>query len=158
MALYRDGRIRIRSWPTLAGETQEMDAWRQTPPCLVEQGTLNPLLPTEHTTRKWGAAQGGDREIRRSALAIDAGGRSLIYAFGDWVTATLLAEALALAGAQDAAELDINWSYTKFYFIEHPEGAPPRIGSTIIEKAEYSPSNYISKPSHRDFFYLTRKP
>lgn len=157
VALYRDGGIRIRSWPTLAPEASAMESWRQAPPCLVEQGVLNPRLESEFRTRKWGAAQGGDREIRRSALALDATGRTLLYAFGDWISAGQLAEALAHAGMHDAAELDINWSYTRFYFMEHPDDGPVRIGGSIVPKAKYNAKNYTTKFSYRDFFYLTTK-
>ena len=158
VALYPDGRIRIRSWPVLAADASAMLGWRQAPPCLVEQGTLNPELATEFRTRKWGAAQGGDREIRRSALALDESGRALVYAFGDWISAGQLAEALVAAGLFDATELDINWSYTRFYFIEHPSDGPPRISGSIIPKAKYNNKNYTSKFSYRDFFYVTMKP
>ncbi len=157
VALYADGRIRVQSWPGLAPEVGGMHAWRQAPPCLVEQGTSNPRLANEFRTRKWGAAQGGDREIRRSALALDESGRTLVYAFGDWITAGQLAEVLARAGMFDAAELDINWSYTRFYFIEHPVGGPPKIAGSIIPKAKYNAKNYTSKFSYRDFFYVTLK-
>ncbi len=153
VALYEGGDIRIRSWPTLAPEANQMFAWRQAPPCLVEQGELNPRLATEFRTRKWGAAQGGDREIRRSALALDESGRTLVYAFGDWITAGQLAEALKHAGLHDATELDINWSYTRFYFMEHgPEG--PQIAGSIVPKAKFNKKNYTSKFSYRDFFYV----
>jgi hypothetical protein len=157
VALYSDGRIRVRSWPVLAPDAGNMVAWRQAPPCLLEQGVQNPRLESEFRTRKWGAAQGGDREIRRSALALDESGRALIYAFGDWISAGQLAEALAVAGMYDATELDINWSYTRFYFIEHPSDGSPRIAGSIIPKAKYNKRNYISKFSYRDFFYVTLK-
>jgi hypothetical protein len=157
VALYPDGRIRIRSWPVIAPDVAKLRWWRQAPPCLVEQGELNPRLPSEFRTRKWGAAQGGDREIRRSALALDESRRTLLYAFGDWITAGQLAAALAHAGFFDATELDINWSYTRFYFIEHPDDGPPRISGSIVPKAKYNTKNYTSKFSYRDFFYLTLK-
>jgi hypothetical protein len=157
VALGAGGEIVIGSWPAIEAQASSMRAWRQTPPCLVEAGAKNPALAGEMNSRKWGAAQGGDREIRRSAVALDAGGRTLFYAFGDWVTANLLADALHAAGAVAAAELDINWSYTRFFFIEHPAGAPPRIGESIVPKLEYSPNTYVTKPASRDFFYVVAK-
>ena len=156
VALYRDGRIRIRGWNELQGEVAEMHAWRQTPPCLVEQGTLNERLKGEFRSRKWGAAAGGDREIRRSAIGLDESGRTLFYAFGDWVSAGQLAAALKAAGVHDAAQLDINWSYTRFFLFEHVDGVP-HIARSIIPKAKFSPNRYIDKPSYRDFFYVTKR-
>jgi hypothetical protein len=153
VAFFDDGRLAIASWPTLAQERAR--AFRQTPPCLVEKGEVNPALAAEMASRKWGAAAGGDREIRRSAIGLDASGRTLFYGFGDWITASMLAEAMKRVGAHDVAELDINWSYTRFFVFDHPPGELPVIASTIVPKLEYSPRAYVEKPSSRDFFYLT---
>ncbi|MBI4701210.1 MAG: hypothetical protein HY744_08645 [Deltaproteobacteria bacterium] len=150
-------RLRLASWMRLAAEEKDMLAYRQTPACLIEQGQLEPRLRTEFRTRRWGSAKGGALDIRRSAIGLDATGRTLFYAFGDWVSAKMLAEALARAGVADAAELDINWSFTHFFFFEHPPGAPPRIRSSLVSKAEYSADRYTTKPSARDFFYVVRR-
>jgi hypothetical protein len=158
VGIGHDGDIVIASWPALEPKAASLWAWRQTPPCLVEQGAVNPRLAGELASRKWGAAQGGDRDIRRSALALDPSGRTLIYAFGDWVTATLLAEALHAAGAAHAAELDINWSYTRFFFMEQTAEGTPRIAESIVPKLEYSPKSYTQKPAARDFFYVLARP
>jgi len=163
VALHTDGGVRIGSWPVIAPTASTLRGWRQTPPCLVEQGVVNERLKNEFRTRKWGAAAGGDREIRRSAIGLDQSGRTLFYGFGDWVTAGDIAAAMSAAGAHDAAQLDINWSYTRFFTFDHPTGshdgaAPPRIAGSIVPKAKWSPNRYISKPSYRDFFYLTADP
>jgi hypothetical protein len=155
VGIEQGGAIRIGSWETLAGGREALRAYRQTPPCLVENGVVNPRLEGEHGTRLWGAAKGGDRSIRRSALGFDKGGRALIYAFADWTSARELAVTLAAAGLHVAAELDINWSYTRFFLFEHgSEG--PRIRETLVPKLEYSPDRYTVSPSSRDFFYVTR--
>jgi hypothetical protein len=157
IGLAQDGSIRIGSWPRIGGELAQARAWRQTPPCLVEGGAPNPRLPEEHHTRRWGAAEDGNREVRRSALGLDPSGRSLLYGFGDWVTATELAAAMKAAGGVDVAQLDINWSYTRFYTFEQVPGAAPRIVATLVPKAKYRPNNYVEEPAHRDFFYAARR-
>ncbi len=157
VGLAADGGLRIGSWATLGPSLGDARAWRQTPPCLVVGGELNPRLVEEPRTRRWGAAKGGDREVRRSALGLDASGRSLLYAFGDWLSASELGAAMRTVGAVDVAQLDINWSYTRFYSFEHPAGGPPRIAASVVPKAKFSPNNYVSKPSYRDFFYVTRR-
>ncbi len=154
VAQYPDESIRIRSWSVLGGEADKMSAYRQTPLCLVEEGKLNPRLDSEYKSRRWGSAVGGVQDIRRSAIGLDASGRSLLYGFGDWVTPKELALAMRAAGAVDAAQLDINWSYTRFFLFDHPPGEPPHIRETIIPKLKFSKNRYIGKSSYRDFYYL----
>ena len=59
------------------------------------------------------------------------------------------------AGAVDVAELDINWSYTRFLLYDR--STPPQVLSTLIEKVQYSKDSYILKAAPRDFFYVRRK-
>lgn len=155
VAILEGGSVKIASFPALAPVAAELRAYRQTPPCLIEGGALHPRLPNEDTARLWGAAEGGDREIRRTALGLHADGTTLLFAIGEWVWARDLAAALKSAGAVSAAELDINWSYTRFLLYDH--STPPAVVSTLIEKVEYTKSGYVSKPAPRDFFYLKLK-
>ncbi|MBN4059272.1 hypothetical protein JYT22_01310 [Endomicrobium sp. AH-315-J14] len=148
--------LRIGRWSDLEATLPPSLWWRQTPPCLLHEGQLNERLSTEYATRKWGAGLGAVYDIRRSAVAFDQSGRSLIYAFGDWVTATDLARALKAAGVQSAAQLDINWKYTRFYLFHRPgEDGAPEIRETLIPKTKFHRKRYTYKPSYRDFFYVT---
>ncbi|HRI70501.1 MAG TPA: hypothetical protein PK156_39990, partial [Polyangium sp.] len=61
VALYRDGTLRIRTWPNVSTTQSDMVAYRQTPPCLVEQNTMNDKL-TE-STKNWGATVSGETVI-----------------------------------------------------------------------------------------------
>jgi hypothetical protein len=158
VGLYRDGAVRIRTWPELAPTAAAMLAWRQTPPCLIEQAKVHPTLLAEPKTKRWGSAEGGDVEIRRSALGIAEGGRTLLYGSGEWITPRALADAMAAAGAVDAAELDINWSYTRFLLYAHPApSAPPEVTATLIPKTKHAAGLYVRRPADRDFFYWKRK-
>jgi hypothetical protein len=156
IALGKEGSVRIRSWPALQAEQATFAAFRQAPPCLVEQGALHPELPSEFGSRRWGAAEDGKRDVRRSALCLDRSGTVLMYGFGDYITATQLGQAMQRAGGYDCAELDINWSYTRFFLVDHAT-SPPKLGATFVEKLEYSRDSYLSKPYFKDFFYLVRR-
>ncbi len=156
VALYRDGRVRVRSWEALSAELGAMHSYRQSSPCLIEQGELHPELPREHINRKWGGAEDGNREVRRSAVCLDKTGQTLIYGYGDYILAAELAAALQRAGAWDCAQMDINWSYTRFFPIDHST-VPPTLGPTFVEKLEYNKASYITKPNWKDFFYLRRR-
>ncbi|WP_272459629.1 phosphodiester glycosidase family protein [Polyangium jinanense] len=155
VGLYRDGAIRIGTWPTLAPTEAQMAAYRQTPACLVEGGELNTKL-TEYN-KNWGATVSGETVIRRSAIGIDAAGRTLFYALGEAVTAQSLARAMKAAGARDAAQLDVNYAYPRFLLFEHPPAAERRVVSSLVPHVDYRTHDYVKEPSPRDFFYITRR-
>jgi hypothetical protein len=157
VALYKNGAVRIRTWPEVAGGEAEMAGYRQTPPCLVEQGSLpDPRLAEG---QGWGAAVGGETTIRRSAIGVDREGKTLFYAIGESVTAGSLARAMKAAGAWDAAQLDVNAVYPRFVlYARRKPGEAPQVSSALIPDIQYSRHEYVGKPEGRDFFYLTRKP
>ena len=159
VALLQGGAVRIRSYPEIAPSLGQVLAYRQTPPCLVEQGVVSPALLGSEKPRRWGMSETGGLDIRRSALGIAEGGRTLFYALGEWITPRDLAEAMRAAGAVDAAELDVNWSYTRFFLYRPPAapGAEPQVSATLIPKLKHAPRQYVGKPADRDFFYLVRR-
>jgi hypothetical protein len=158
VGLYRDGSVRVRTFAELAGSVAEMSAYRQTPPCLVEQGAVSDALLGQEKPRRWGLSETGGVDIRRSALGVAAGGRTLLYGSGEWITPRALAEAMRAAGAVDAAELDVNWSFTRFLLYgPAPTGAAPEVTATLVPKTKHAAGLYVVKPSERDFFYLVHR-
>jgi hypothetical protein len=158
VALMRDGSVRIGTWSALEKRAPEMRAYRQTPPCMIEGGAPNPLLGGDGA-RKWGMAADGKMVIRRSALGLDRTGTLLVYGFGEDVTPRLLADAMQAAGAVDVAELDINWSYTRFFFYARASSAePPHVAASLVPKIKHGRAAYVAEASPRDFFYLKRTP
>ncbi|HRG95238.1 MAG TPA: hypothetical protein PLR99_03245, partial [Polyangiaceae bacterium] len=152
------GRVFVAPWSELEPRETELAAWRQTPACLVHRGALHPALVTETHTRRWGAAADGGVDIPRTALAIDRTGRYALFALGDRTTAKALADALLAAGASAAAELDINWSYTRFFLYSHAHaGGAPRIVRSIGTKGQHPAASYVERRSERDFFYFARR-
>jgi len=159
VALQRDGGLRIRTWTELAATAGTLAAYRQTPPCILSQGVLHPRLDPDPKPRLWSAAENGEVEIRRSALGLDASGRVLFFGLGEWVTVKALADAMKAAGAVDAAQLDVNWSYTRFLLFGRPTPQEPlQVVSTLIPKIKHTREGYVTNPSERDFFYLKRRP
>jgi hypothetical protein len=160
VALYRDGAVRIRTHTALASSLADVVAYRQTPPCLVEQGEIQPALLGGEKPRRWGMSESGGVDIRRSAVGVLPGGRTLIYGLGEWITPRQMAEAMRAAGAVDAAQLDVNWSYTRFLLYGPPAraGEPPEVKETLVPKIKHGARQYVAKPADRDFFYLSRKP
>jgi hypothetical protein len=158
VALLRDGGVRIASYPVIEPLLPEVAAYRQTPPCLVEARAVNAALLGSEKPRRWGMSETGGLDIRRSALGIAEGGRTLLYALGEWITPRQMAEVMLAAGAVDAAELDVNWSYTRFFLYGPPaKGAEPEVVATLVPKLKHAPRQYVGKASERDFFYLVRR-
>ena len=152
-----DDRLVIRTWEAIAESEKDMLWWRQTPPCMFEQGKLHPGLTVEKNTR-WGATLDGDTVIRRSAIGASADGKTVYVGIGDSTTATAIAKAMHHAGAHDVAQLDVNWSYPKFVlFGPRDPGAQELIATALCKGFEFTEDDYVRKASPRDFFYLTRR-
>lgn len=146
------GRVRIGTWTQL--ETDGASAYRQTPPCLVENGAPNPDLSDDD--KSWGASVSGATIIRRSALGLSADGRWLFYALGDAVSARTLGEAIHAAGAHTAAQLDVNYAFPRFLLVERGAGTI-EVNAPLVPDLRFNPSDYVVKPSDRDFFYVSRR-
>jgi hypothetical protein len=159
VALFKNGTIDVRTWPALKDKADEMLAWRQAPPCLVEEDSVNDKLVAFDETKGWGAAVGGNTVIRRSALGLDKDHKILFYGLGESVTAGALARAMHAAGAQNAAQLDVNAAYPRFLMFAHPGGTElPYVANAVIPDIQFSRHEYVGEPVGRDFFYVTRKP
>jgi hypothetical protein len=156
IAIYRDGRIRIRSWPAIEPELSEIEAYRQTPPCMVESGELHSALQAGQE-RAWGGTNPKDKTRRRSALGVDASGRILFYAFGEEAGAKLLAQGMQIAGAREAAETDINYSWTRFLLFGQKPDQKLQVTSTLVPKMVHQKTGYVERAAARDFFYVRRR-
>lgn len=151
-----DDDLTIETWSKIADRREEMTAFRQTPPCLVEGGEPNPGLLSEFN-RNWGATVGGDTIIRRSAIGLSKDRRHLFYALGDAVTAQSIGRAMQVVGAHDAAQLDVNYSYPRFVLFEQNPNGSPIATSPIVPDVKFNPTDYVVGAQQRDFFYLTRR-
>ena len=156
IARRADDRMYVGAWSKVSGEENTLKWFRQGPPCLIEGGALHPDLASEYGRKKWGAAEDGKKDIRRSAYALGPGG-TLYFAIGEWTTADLLAHALRAAGVTDAVQMDINWSFTRFVLYGRDGGGEPVASSPILEKLKFGPREYWQKASERDFFYAIAK-
>ncbi len=158
VGLYKDGGVKIRTWQSMKETAGDMAGYRQTPPCLVEQGKVNDALESVEYNKNWGATVSGDTVIRRSAIGLDKDGHTLFYALGEACTAQALAHAMHAVGASSAAQLDVNYSYPRFLFYTKTDSAdPPAVSSALIPGIKYQKHEYTGAPEARDFFYLTKK-
>lgn len=157
LARYRDGSLRIGTWSALKSELGSMTFYRQTPPCLVEEGDPHKALQWQEHAKGWGATVGGDTVIRRSAVGLNVDRKVLFYGVGDALTAQAIARGMKAVGAHMAAELDVNYSYPRFLLYEQPSPSePPKATSALIPSIEFNADEYVTRPCERDFFYLLR--
>jgi hypothetical protein len=154
VALFDQG-VQIRSWPALAPRSTELRALRQTPPCLVEDGAINADLQVGRD-RAWAGNTPGLVTRRRSAIGLSADGRTLFYALGVEASPKQLATGLLAAGATFAAQLDINWNWTRFLLFGADAAGKPRVNASLAE-VEHTSRDYVETPSKRDFFYLVAR-
>ena len=156
VALMKDGGVRIASWPAIEPVLGDVRAYRQTPPCLLEDGELHPELLRGHE-RAWGGLNPKRKTRRRSALGLGPAGRVLFYGLGREVNAQRLAEGLRAAGAVSAVELDINWSWTRFLLVGDGDDGLG-ITETLVPQMVFGKRMYVQKEAPRDFFYLALRP
>lgn len=150
-----DDAVEIRSWPALAGKKDKARAYRQTPPCLLENGEVHPDLIAGNAGI-W-AGRGADRKTRRrTAIGVDASGRVLFFGMGEEADPKLLAEAMKHAGALHAAQLDINYNWTRFLLFGTADGEL-QVTSTLIPHMVHRKRGYVHHTQPRDFFYIMRR-
>jgi hypothetical protein len=153
---YKDGRLAIGTWSALKQSgIGDMLYYRQTPPCLVEDGEVNKQVETSDYVRGWGATVSGETVIRRSAIGLSKDRKIIYYGIGDAMTAQAIARGLKAAGSHSVAELDVNYSYPRFLLYGKKADSAPIATASLIPGVEYTKDQYI-QPSPRDFFYLTR--
>src|SRR5690606_18646769 len=151
---YDDGSLRVASWPTLAPDEPRLAWYRQAPPCMYEDGKINPQLAGNFKGR-WGATLDGNTVIRRSAVGLNESRDILYVAITNHTTERVLADAMRHAGATTVAQMDVNWSYPKFVTYEPVDGQLKPIA--LAKGFEFEDDLYLRKRSMRDFFYVTRK-
>lgn len=155
IAITKSGAVKVAPWEELAPSVAELSAYRQTPPCLLHKGEPHAAVRSDH--KKWGLSAEGKFEIRRTALGIDPSGRVMFFGLGEWVEPKDLELAMRAAGATTAAQLDINWSYTRFNFYAKNDDGKLEVKSTLVPKLVHTKRSYVADVAERDFFYVRKK-
>jgi hypothetical protein len=156
VAIFEGGTIRIAPWPQINAAEEKPTTYRQTPPCLVVAGEIHPRLQ-KGDLGKWAGQNEKRRTRRRSAVGLSEDGRTLFFAVGQETEADVLAAGLRHAGAFAAAQLDINWNWTRLFLFAPVDGEATSLGSLEEDMAK-DRGEYVRRPGARGFFYLTRRP
>jgi hypothetical protein len=152
VAITESGRVHVGPWPEVESLGDEVVSYRQTPPCLLHDGSPSPLL--KRNDKVFGGKDPNHVTRRRSAVGIGDDPRVLYFAIGEEGDAKHLAAALEHAGVRAAAQLDINWNWTRFLLVGD-RGDEVRITSTLLPDMNHGSREYVLRPSQRDFFYVT---
>lgn len=153
LAGYSIGRLRIGTWSALSQLPEQPSWFRQTPPCMVEAGLLHRGLLVEKN-RDWGATLEGEVVIPRSAVGLDAEGRTLYFSLSHDATPRIMADGMRHIGATHVAQLDVNWPYPRLLVFRRVGSENP-FAASPIEHIPFDPADYLRKASKRDFFYVT---
>jgi hypothetical protein len=150
---YADGHTDVGSWN---GEVpkpgQRVVSVRQNLPLLIDNGAAASNLGCLSC---WGATLGGVVDPARSALGVTANGR-LVWAGGEHLTVSALADALLGAGVVRAVELDINPAWVAGYLYGHRGGHGPLAPVPLVPGQSGISGEYLA-PWSRDFFTVVTR-
>jgi hypothetical protein len=155
LAIYQDGSIDLGAWGSDINPSDNLVDLRQNCPLLVNGGEINPTV-NDGSRKEWGYTVKNLDTTWRSGIGISRDGRFLIYAAGNSLTVQSLAQALIMAGAYHAMQLDINGFYTRFA-IYHAAGAKSHhsvVADKLLNQMTILPGQFLD-PYDRDFFYVT---
>jgi hypothetical protein len=151
---------------TYSDGTTDIGAWHRGVPkpglrVVSVRQNLNPMLDNGQPASNldclecWGATLGGVYDPARAALGITAHGR-LIWAAGEHVTVSALADALRAARVLRAVELDINPEWVAGYLYGHRGGHGPLAPVPVLADQQGIPGQFL-EPWSRDFFTIVAR-
>ncbi len=154
VATYEDGQAAMGSWPAGYPIPERMVSFRQNMDPLVEGGVVNP-----RRRYLWGFTLGDDiknMNTVRSGICMRGDG-TLIYGWGEDLTATTLGKALNAAGCTYGMHLDMNPYHTAFVYYRFSRDVNVdnlRFDSQIaISDMRYWTKRYVYG-APKDFFFF----
>jgi hypothetical protein len=151
VALDGEGNVDIGTFESV-GKHAAVVTYRQTPPCLVVDGELNPALLTGDA-KAWAGKSQREKTRRRSALGIDRETATLYYVVGVETEAVDLGRALVALNVDQGLQLDINWNWTRFFLVSSEQASAP-VHSPLVSGMVMDVGEYVKRPSKRDFFVV----
>jgi len=150
---YKDGSLKIIDY-TGQDLGNDVEFVRQNCPILIQDGEMSAADP--RNKKLWGRLAAGTVDIYtwRSGIGLTKDG-NLLFAVGNNLTPTTLAEALREAGAVNAIQLDINPIWVRFNIFE-PAGDGRYDSSTLTKDLQDGSKEYLNGYA-KDFFYLYKK-
>jgi hypothetical protein len=148
---YADGSVKILDYTgqDLGSNTTFI---RQNGPMLIQDGNI--VVTDAESQKTWGRVVGADMFTWRSGIGVTQDG-DLVFAAGNNLSPQTLAQALELAGAINAIQLDINPHWVRFN-IFNSTGAGT-YNSVPLNKDMTDGSKEYLNGYQKDFFYIYKK-
>ena len=145
LVIYKDGHATVGTWGKDVAMTPDVTFVRQNLKPLVSNGQVADNLDA-NVESTWGATIGGALAVWRSGIGVTATG-DLVYAMGDAMSVSDLADVLHRAGAVTAMQLDINQAWVSYLWYSHTgaTAVPHKLG-----KFQRPADRYLNDTS-RDF-------
>lgn len=150
LILYKNGSIRFINYTGQALPSDVL-AVRQNGPYLIKNGLITNFVKQGVDT--WGRTITDSMYTWRSGLGITKKG-NLIYAVGNSLVPSTLAEALLSAGSVNAIQLDINPPWVRF-FLYQSKGNGEYTSFPLLTSMQGG-KEYLSR-YNKDFFYVYKK-
>ncbi|MGH9074885.1 MAG: phosphodiester glycosidase family protein [Acidimicrobiales bacterium] len=153
LVIYKNGTVTVGTWGSEVRMTPQVAAVRQNLTLIIDHGRTVPGLATSNFDQ-WGATVDNQVLVWRSGVGVTANG-ALLYAAGNGLSVSSLANVLVHAGAVRAMEMDINYEWTDFFSFAPAPGQPasPANGTRLVPDMDQPPSRYLG-PSTRDFIAM----
>lgn len=154
--IYNNGTVNVGTWGTGSfrlGPTSNIAAVRQNLTLIVNNGAPVPGL-TSGSYTQWGATVNNQVLVWRSGVGVTANG-ALLYASGQGLSVSSLANVLVHAGAVRAMEMDINSTWTNFFSFDPAPGQPaqPSNATKLLPNMVRPPARYFEATA-RDFIAM----
>lgn len=148
---YKDGSIKILNYTgqSLGNDTTFV---RQNGPMLIQDGNITLSDPNNRVI--WGRVIGNNTFTWRSGIGITPKGE-LVFAAGNNLSPQTLAQALYVAGAVNAVQLDINPHWVRFNIFN--SNSTGNYDSVTLNKDMTDGSKEYLNGYQKDFFYLYKK-
>ena len=146
MVIYTDGHAVVGTWGKDVSMTPQVAWVRQNLKPLIQDGQIAANIDSK-VQSNWGATVGGDLAVWRSGIGVTNAG-DLVYAAGDAMTVSALADVLKRAGAVQAMQLDINKAWVSYMTYT-------KSGGRLLPKKLVNfqrPADRYLVPANRDFF------
>ncbi|MBT3392084.1 MAG: hypothetical protein HN413_16925 [Chloroflexi bacterium] len=154
VAIREDGAVFMGEWGVDITAADDLIAWRQNGPLVVQAGALTPHV-FSFSPKDWGYTINDVSPTWRSGLALNAARQILFYVAGPSLTVEALGKSMLAAGANFGMQLDINpyWVHFTPFVVEDGILVPdPLFPDSMNENID----RYLNTYSH-DYFYITVK-
>jgi hypothetical protein len=156
--IYKNGTANVVQWGRDQTLTSDVASVRQNLSLIVDNGKVNPAVYSNNFLI-WGATVGNAVLVWRSGVGVTANG-AIIYAAGAGLSTANLANILIRAGAVRAMEMDINSTWTNFFYFNPSTNnglALPSNGSRLVYNMLRPPARYFEGTA-RDFIAAFARP